>query len=193
MTARSVFKFVLAVVVGFIILFDTRISAQTTVATVRLTASDTTSGVRLIQYLIDRDRTWHTYLAPLTVTGKGLHTVTYRAVDNAGNIEATRTLRFVIDRTSPSLTAVGSAATSSPGRGARPADIILPDLVPTPSPTVPAGPLDSRAGIPWPIWRHSAMRSCSPTWARSPIAPSGSRPISRNPGLIARRCSSSRS
>ncbi|WP_051807918.1 family 43 glycosylhydrolase [Actinoplanes subtropicus] len=54
-------------------------------ATVRLTASDATSGVRLVQYRVDRDRTWHTYTGPLTVTGRGLHTVLYRAIDRAGN------------------------------------------------------------------------------------------------------------
>ena len=59
-------------------------------AKVRLSASDQVSGVWLIQYRVDGDRTWHTYRKPFTVSGKGPHTVMYRAVDQAGNVSYPR-------------------------------------------------------------------------------------------------------
>ncbi|GIF02360.1 family 43 glycosylhydrolase [Paractinoplanes rishiriensis] len=59
-------------------------------ATVRLTAKDAVSGVQLIQYRVDRGR-WLTYRQPVKVRGKGSHTVTYGAVDRAGNVSTVRT------------------------------------------------------------------------------------------------------
>ncbi|GIM90723.1 family 43 glycosylhydrolase [Paractinoplanes toevensis] len=65
-------------------------------STVRLTAADATSGVRLIQYRLDGDRTWHTYGKPLTVSEKGLHMIWYRAVDQAGNVSSPRPKLFQV-------------------------------------------------------------------------------------------------
>jgi hypothetical protein len=61
-------------------------------ATVRLSATDKVSGVQLIQYRVDGDRTWRTYRGPVTVSKKGVHTVLYRAVDQAGNASYPRIL-----------------------------------------------------------------------------------------------------
>jgi hypothetical protein len=62
-------------------------SASTKVA---LTAKDALSGVDLITYQVDGGA-WKTYTEPFEVRGRGMHQVSYRAVDKAGNVSATKT------------------------------------------------------------------------------------------------------
>lgn len=77
--------------------------------TVTLTAADATSGVARTEYSTDGGTTWRTYGAPVTV-GRTAATVAYRAVDTAGNTEATNTVT-VPTSLRPSTT----TATVSPG------------------------------------------------------------------------------
>ncbi len=57
-------------------------------------------GVAGIQYTVDGSGT-RSYTAPFWVTGDGTHTVTYRAVDMLGKIEATKTITFTVDGSPP--------------------------------------------------------------------------------------------
>ena len=50
--------------------------------------------------------------ASLTISAEGVTTVTYFAVDRAGNAEAPRTLRVSIDRTPPAITGMPAASCS---------------------------------------------------------------------------------
>jgi hypothetical protein len=63
--------------------------------TVTLTASDTQSGVNYTKYQVDSGG-WTTYSTPFVVTANGTHVVSYYSVDNAGNIETTKTSNFTI-------------------------------------------------------------------------------------------------
>ena len=67
-------------------------------ATVTVTATDTESGVRRVEYALDTGA-WTTYTAPITVRTPGEHTVRYRATDNAGNTSAADTVTFTVVRT----------------------------------------------------------------------------------------------
>jgi hypothetical protein len=73
--------------------------------TVSLTAGDNASGVAGIYYSVDS--------GPVTVSGTsasmalstdGIHTITYYAVDVAGNVESPKSLTVKIDQTPPSVT-----------------------------------------------------------------------------------------
>jgi PKD repeat protein len=73
--------------------------------TVTLAATDGQgSGVDRTEYTVDGSALV-AYTAPFTVTGDGTHTVTYRSVDKAGNVEDTRTLAVRVDATAPLTTA----------------------------------------------------------------------------------------
>ena len=80
---------------------------------IRLSATDTQSGVAVIRYTLDgSDPTLSspTYTAPFTVSTTT--TVKYRAWDNAGNVEATKTQLVRIDTVAPTV------AITSPASGA---------------------------------------------------------------------------
>jgi hypothetical protein len=84
---------------------------------VTLTASDNSggSGVKVTQYKID-DGAWQTYTGPITVSGDGRHTVSYRSQDNEGNWESTKQVAVPIDATAPTGSlALNDGATSTPG------------------------------------------------------------------------------
>jgi len=70
-------------------------AAAVTGGTVTLTATDTLSGVAATYFTIDGG-TQQTYTAPLTVTGVGLHTLTYHSTDVAGNAETDNTTTVTI-------------------------------------------------------------------------------------------------
>ncbi len=74
------------------------------VVTVTLAASDATAGVDTTEYRLDGG-TWSTYSGPLTVTGDGSHTLSYRATDRAGNQRPAATLPLALDTTPPATTA----------------------------------------------------------------------------------------
>ena len=91
-------------------------------ATVTITATDTGSGVKLVEYLLDNG-SWTPYTAPVAVNALGAHTVRYRASDNAGNTAAERTVAFTV---------VGSGSDACPDSDERPTVVIGQDdtLVP---------------------------------------------------------------
>ena len=45
-----------------------------------------------------------TYYIPFQVSGDGIHTVQFRSVDQAGNVETVKSMTFMIDSTSPTIT-----------------------------------------------------------------------------------------
>jgi len=59
--------------------------------TIMLEATDATSGVRRIEYLRDGSA-WTTYSGSLAFDTPGQHVLAFRAMDNAGNLEATHIL-----------------------------------------------------------------------------------------------------
>jgi uncharacterized cupredoxin-like copper-binding protein len=86
-------------------------------AMVKLTATDTGSGVASVEYKLDGGN-WTAYTAAVQVSSVGAHTVTYRATDQAGNVSAEGTLTFSVvagsvDTTPPSVSAVVSGTQNS--------------------------------------------------------------------------------
>ena len=63
------------------------------------------SGLARSEYQLNGAAVWTPYTAPVTVSADGSHAVSYRSVDKAGNIEATKTVSFKIDHTAPMLQA----------------------------------------------------------------------------------------
>jgi cytochrome c len=57
------------------------------------------------EYQLDGATTWTAYAAPIPVTGDGTHEVRFRSVDEAGNVEATKSVPVKIDTTAPMTTA----------------------------------------------------------------------------------------
>jgi hypothetical protein len=80
-------------------------SAGATTATIRVTASDTASGVDAIMMRVDGAAA--VQASSQTVTGGGSHSVEYWSVDVAGNEEAHRTVSFTLG------TGTGSTTTST--------------------------------------------------------------------------------
>lgn len=78
---------------------------------VKFTADDdpTGTGVDRIETRVDGSD-W-TNKTELTLTAEGMHSVEYRAIDNAGNVEAVKHLAIGIDKTAPAI------AVSVPGNG----------------------------------------------------------------------------
>jgi hypothetical protein len=72
--------------------------------TVSLTATDNVTGAAKTEYSLNGGTTWQTYTAPVTVSQDGQHTVSYRSTDNAGNVEAVKTISFNLDSTTPEIT-----------------------------------------------------------------------------------------
>jgi len=70
--------------------------------TLALSSSDRISGVNRTEYSPD-GITWTVYTAPFTLRGEGTSIVYYRSIDNAGNVEATKSIMIKLDRTSPAL------------------------------------------------------------------------------------------
>jgi len=64
-------------------------------ASVRVTlhAEDSLSGVAAISYRLDGGP-WHPYRGPVEIRGKGVHRMSYRALDKAGNHSATHTVEI---------------------------------------------------------------------------------------------------
>ena len=56
---------------------------------------------------MDGGRTWLAYTAPVTLSQDGKYTVSYRSTDNAGNVEAVKTIGFNLDATAPTITVSG--------------------------------------------------------------------------------------
>jgi hypothetical protein len=70
-----------------------------------LQAGDDLSGVARIEYQLGAGA-WTTYTAPVVVSSEGETPFNYRAVDNAGNSEATKSATVRIDKTGPTTSAL---------------------------------------------------------------------------------------
>ncbi|WP_440071155.1 ThuA domain-containing protein [Streptosporangium sp. OZ121] len=62
------------------------------------------SGVDKTEFQLDGGA-WTAYLEPVVITGDGDHTLAYRSVDKAGNVEEAKTLAVKVDATAPVTTA----------------------------------------------------------------------------------------
>nr|WP_236587783.1 endonuclease [Tumebacillus amylolyticus] len=72
--------------------------------TVTLTPTDDESGVARTEYQLTPGEAFTPYTAPIVLSGEGTTTVSYRSVDNKGNVEASKTITVKIDKTAPTLT-----------------------------------------------------------------------------------------
>lgn len=61
-----------------------------TAATISLSATDDNSGVLKIEYSLDNGALWNTYSSSFIINTLGSNTVLYRAIDRAGNVEASK-------------------------------------------------------------------------------------------------------
>ena len=84
--------------------------------TVALSPADTGgSGAAGAYFTVDGAATPSIYTMPIIVAGDGTHTVTYYSTDNAGNVEAQKTLSLRIDATAPATSARAVPATWTNG------------------------------------------------------------------------------
>jgi endoglucanase len=72
--------------------------------TISLTTNDNSS---MTEYSLDGSTTWQTYTAPFTLDKDGQYTVSYRSIDNSGNVETVKSISFKLDLTGPTITAAG--------------------------------------------------------------------------------------
>lgn len=100
--------------------------------TVTLNASDNKdgSGVKSIAYTVASGAGSGASEVPgatasIVVSAEGLSTVTYRAVDNAGNAEAAKTLAVRIDRMAPASSAIATPPADASGRNTGPVTVNL--------------------------------------------------------------------
>jgi len=80
---------------------DTYINSDTYIT---LSPTDTSSGVDYSEYSINGGG-WITYGTPFRIYGAdGLYTISYRSVDNLGNVETTQEQDVILDNTAPEIT-----------------------------------------------------------------------------------------
>jgi uncharacterized lipoprotein YddW (UPF0748 family)/fibronectin type 3 domain-containing protein len=77
---------------------------------VKLSASDDMSGVKVTEYSTDSGASWQPYSAPISLAADGMHTLLYRSVDNTDNVEQAKTAVIQIDRTAPTVQMTGGLA-----------------------------------------------------------------------------------
>ena len=83
--------------------------------TVSLSATDAGSGVKEIAYRIGTvTKTVAGASAAIPVTAEGATTIAYRAKDNAGNVEAEKTVVVQLDKTAPTVSCTASPGTLWP-------------------------------------------------------------------------------
>ena len=68
---------------------------------VALSATATENVIASTTYTLNNGASWNDYIAPFIIATEGSITLLYRSTDNAGNIEATNTLKLKIDKTTP--------------------------------------------------------------------------------------------
>lgn len=74
----------------------------------KLEARDNVVGLDRIEYKTSEDADFKPYVEPLRFKEQGLHTITYRSVDRAGNVEPTRTYAVTVQWDAPESTLVTS-------------------------------------------------------------------------------------
>jgi hypothetical protein len=72
-----------------------------------LNASDILSGVAKTEYSFDDGNTWKTYTEPITINKDGKYDVSYRSLDNAGNMEEKKNISINLDTTAPTIDITG--------------------------------------------------------------------------------------
>ncbi|TLM97848.1 MAG: hypothetical protein FDZ75_03675, partial [Actinobacteria bacterium] len=80
---------------------DATTTWATTSTVVHLSSGDTLSGIAGIRYTLDGSEE-ATYGTGITVGTEGTHTITYRGVDVAGNVESPKVATVRVDMTAPS-------------------------------------------------------------------------------------------
>lgn len=89
-------------------------------ATLELSADDTgevSSGISSLEYHFDASPDWKRYTEPISLQNRseGLHTLSYRSRDRAGNVEQTQTAHIFIDETAPAtILTIGTPQSKSP-------------------------------------------------------------------------------
>ncbi|WP_206099013.1 sugar-binding protein [Paenibacillus nanensis] len=78
--------------------------------TVTLSASENGAGTLRTEYRLDDETEWTAYEGPIELSADGIHHVSFRSADAAGNVEQTKTLEVRIDRTPPSIVFEGARA-----------------------------------------------------------------------------------
>jgi hypothetical protein len=73
---------------------------NSTTVLVTLTATDTLAGVEHTEYALE-GAGWTAYAGSIAVTSDGVHTLQYRSIDKAGNVETAQQLAVRIDTTPP--------------------------------------------------------------------------------------------
>lgn len=96
----------------------------TVTATLTVTDQPGLSGVNQRFYQVDAGA-WMTTTGSFLMSGDGVHTFSYYATDNAGNVEATKTYTVGIDTVSPSVTHTLSGTLSASGWYTAPVTVIL--------------------------------------------------------------------
>lgn len=83
---------------------------------VTLNSTDTYSGVRELRYILDETAyTVSGSTGNILINNDGIHTLSYWAADNAGNIEQAKTIELKIDKTRPILISDASPAANANG------------------------------------------------------------------------------
>jgi hypothetical protein len=93
--------------------------------TVSFSASDNLSGTAKTEYSLDGGSTWQSYTNPVAFNQDGKYTVSYRSTDNAGNVEAAKTISFNLDSTAPATVATPSQPDGANGWYAHQATVSL--------------------------------------------------------------------
>jgi hypothetical protein len=75
-----------------------------------LEAHDNVVGLDRIEYKVDNEQDFKTYIQPIRFNTPGMHVVAYRSVDRAGNVEPTRTYSVDVTEVPPET----SIATAQP-------------------------------------------------------------------------------
>jgi hyaluronate lyase len=70
--------------------------------TITLAASDKLSGVADTVYSVDGGG-WFKYTGPVLITAEGVHTLSYKSSDKAGNVEEAKSLTVKVDKSAPEL------------------------------------------------------------------------------------------
>ncbi|WP_342044850.1 OmpL47-type beta-barrel domain-containing protein [Bacillus sp. OTU530] len=70
---------------------------------VTLSAEDNLAGIEKTEYSLDSGKTWDVYNGVIAVSTDGKHTVKYRSIDSAGNVEKEKSVEVNIDQTAPTF------------------------------------------------------------------------------------------
>ncbi|WP_373459901.1 OmpL47-type beta-barrel domain-containing protein [Neobacillus driksii] len=70
--------------------------------TLTLESSDNLSGVARTEYRVNNGD-WQAYNGTISISDEGINKVEFRSIDNAGNVEKTKSVEIKIDKTAPTL------------------------------------------------------------------------------------------